>query len=231
MSSACVAYLNRRIMVELALRLLARTSDSMTDSRSVCEPGLEWRSRLPALTGSVILLRELHQNDAASLHEALSVPEVQRALSIAPLGDGPAGISHYIETAHLERAAGQRFCFGVVPRGCDMAVGLFEVRAMETGFHRAEWRAAIAPEFWGSGVFADGARLVLDFLFGTIGARRLEARAAVTNLRAAGALMKVGAIREALLRAPCTQSGSGREQALWTILAEDRTLDAADGVH
>lgn len=191
-----------------------------------------WQSSLPALVGSLVVARELQARDAASLHEALFVPEVIACSRlIAPVGAGAEAFERFIEAAQRDRAAGQRLCFGIVPRGCDIAIGIIEIRAMETAFHRAEWRAAIAPEFWGSGVFADGARLVLDFLFGTIGAQRLEARASVTNRRANAALMKIGAIREAMLRAPSSRVGRNPDQILWTILAEDWTPDRAVAVH
>ncbi len=184
------------------------------------------------LVGSLVVVREVERRDAVSLHEALLVPEVVAASRlVAPVGAAPDAFARFIDAARRDRAAGLRLCFGIVPRGCDIAIGLIEVRAMETAFHRAEWRAAVAPEFWGSGVFRDGARLVMNFLFGTVGARRLEARASVTNERANRVLMKIGAIREAVLRAPASASGRGQDQILWTILAEDWNTDPAPAVH
>jgi RimJ/RimL family protein N-acetyltransferase len=201
-----------------------------TDFTSVSCP--DWRESLPVLTGALVVVRELRPDDAESLHEALFVPEIVAASHlVAPLGSDAVAFAKFIEAAHRDRAAGHRLCFGIVPRGCDIAIGLIEIRAMETAFHRAEWRAAIAPEFWGSGVFADGAKLVLNFLFGTVGARRLEARASVTNVRANGALLKIGAIREAMLRASSSRTGRNPDQILWTILAEDWNWAAAGVIH
>jgi RimJ/RimL family protein N-acetyltransferase len=190
------------------------------DLATGCRP--DWRASLPILTGAIVVVREVRAEDAESLHEALFVPEIVAASPlVAPVGDDAAAFGRFIDAAHRDRAAGHRLCFGIVPRGCDIAIGLIEVRAMETAFHRAEWRAAIAPEFWGSGVFGDGAKLVLNFLFGTVGAQRLEARASVTNVRANGALLKIGAIREAMLRSSSSRTGRNPDQILWTILAED----------
>jgi RimJ/RimL family protein N-acetyltransferase len=70
-------------------------------------------------------------------------------------------------------------------------------------------------------VFLDGARLVLDFAFDVIGTRRLEARAAVANGRGNGALRKVGAVQEGLLRRSFLRNGQYHDQVLWGILAED----------
>ena len=70
-------------------------------------------------------------------------------------------------------------------------------------------------------MFQEGAELVLDFMFETVGVHRLEARAAVLNGRGNGALKKIGAIQEGLLRKSFEKNGERLDQALWTILAED----------
>jgi RimJ/RimL family protein N-acetyltransferase len=179
----------------------------------------DWRAELPTLTGSLIVLRELRASDAPSLAEALSADDVSRFISPAPTT--PGGFETFIAQTHRQRAAGEHVCFGVVPRGCETAIGLFQVRSIEAGFAAAEWGFAIAPEFRGTGVFSDGASLVIDFAFAMLGARRLEARAAVENGRAHGALLKVGAVCEAVLRRASLRAGQYRDEALWAIVADE----------
>jgi RimJ/RimL family protein N-acetyltransferase len=62
---------------------------------------------------------------------------------------------------------------------------------------------------------------VLQFAFETIGVHRLEARAAVQNGRGNGALRKVGAVCEGVLRRSFLRNGQYMDQALWAILADD----------
>jgi ribosomal-protein-serine acetyltransferase len=62
---------------------------------------------------------------------------------------------------------------------------------------------------------------VVNFTFDTIGAHRLEARAAVLNGRGNGALRKVGATQEGVLRRSFLRNGEYLDQILWTILEED----------
>jgi RimJ/RimL family protein N-acetyltransferase len=69
----------------------------------------------------------------------------------------------------------------------------------------------------------DGARLVIDFSFDVIRTHRLEARAAILNGRGNGALRKLGAIQEGILRKSFLRNGEYLDQALWTILDEDWT--------
>ena len=101
------------------------------------------------------------------------------------------------------------------------AVGIFQVRSLEPAFGTAEWGFALATEFWGTGVFLDGAKLVVDFTFEVVGTHRLEARAALKNGRGNGALRKLGAVQEGVLRRSFRRSGEYLDQALWTILEED----------
>jgi ribosomal-protein-alanine N-acetyltransferase len=103
----------------------------------------------------------------------------------------------------------------------DTAIGIFQLRQLEPGFGTAEWGFAIGSPFWATGLFPAGAQLVLDFAFGVVGVHRLEARAAVRNGRGNGALRKVGASCEGVMRKSFLRNGEFLDQNLWSILAED----------
>ncbi len=75
--------------------------------------------------------------------------------------------------------------------------------------------------FRAGGQVAKGAELVLEFVFETLGMHRLEARAAVLNGRGSGALQKVGAVQEAVLRESFRCHGEYVDQILYVILAEE----------
>ena len=179
----------------------------------------DWKQSLPVLTGSKVTLRELRLSDATSLLTMLSTEEVARFISPPPTT--VAGFERFIAWTQRERAAGNYACFAVVPHGMDTAIGIFQVRQLEPGFGTAEWGFAIGSGFWGTGVFVDGARLVIDFAIDTIGVHRLEARAAILNGRGNGALRKIGALQEGILRKSFLRNGEYLDQALWTILDED----------
>jgi ribosomal-protein-serine acetyltransferase len=63
--------------------------------------------------------------------------------------------------------------------------------------------------------------MALDFIFNDLGVHRLEARAAVRNGRGNGALRKLGAVPEAILRHSFVRNGETLDQQLWSILARD----------
>jgi ribosomal-protein-alanine N-acetyltransferase len=181
-----------------------------------------WRSGLPCLTGDVVSLRELRTSDAPALFAALTSEQVARFISPPPATI--EGFERFIAWAIRQRQDGQYLCFAVVPHGTDTPIGIFQVRSLESAFGTAEWGFALAAEFWGTGVFLDGARLVVDFAFDVLGTHRLEARAAVKNGRGNGALRKLGAVQEGLLRRSFLRHGEYLDQVLWTILAEDWRL-------
>ena len=192
----------------------------MTPTTAVETVQSNWREALPVLTAGDITLRELRLSDAASLLAMLSTEEVARFISPPPTT--VEGFERFIAWTQRERAAGNYICFGVVPRGMDTAVGIFQVRQLEPGFATAEWGFALGSAYWGSGMFMDGAALVLDFAFDVVGVHRLEARAAVQNGRGNGALRKLGALQEGILRRSFLRNGEYLDQVLWAILDTDR---------
>lgn len=178
-----------------------------------------WREQLPVLAGSGVVLRELVLEDAASLLAMLTTEEVSRFISPPPTTID--GFERFISWTHSQRANGQYTCFAVVPQGMTSAVGLFQIRSLEPGFGSAEWGFALGSAFWGTGVFVECGRMVVDFAIDTLGVRRLEARAAVANGRGNGALRKLGAVQEGVLRRSFLKDGQHLDQVLWSILAED----------
>jgi ribosomal-protein-alanine N-acetyltransferase len=84
-----------------------------------------------------------------------------------------------------------------------------------------EWGFALSQKYWGEGIFAEAARLVIGFAFSVIGVHRLEARAAVANVRCNGALRKIGAVHEGVLRSSFRKDGRRIDQSLWSLLADE----------
>jgi ribosomal-protein-alanine N-acetyltransferase len=199
---------------ELDLQVRPVTSEQVVST--------DWRSGLPVLTEGQVVLRELRASDAASLFALLTTEEVARFISPPPTT--VEGFEKFIAWTHRQREAGTYTCFAVTVQGFDTAIGIFQVRDLNSGFDTAEWGFALGSPFWGTGIFEDGAKLVLEFAFETLGVRRLEARAAVKNGRGHGALLKMGAVQECLLRQTFLKDGQRLDQGLFTILAKDWRL-------
>lgn len=179
----------------------------------------DWRTGLPELHTAAATLRALRSADAPALVAALSMEPVTRFISPAPTT--VAGFERFIAWSVVEQAAGRCMCFAVVPAGSDCAAGIIQIRQMEPTFAVAEWGFALSSEHWGTGLFHAAATIAIDFAFMSAGIHRLEARAATANARGSGALRKLGATPEALLRRSFLKDGEYMDQMLWTILASE----------
>lgn len=179
----------------------------------------DWTKGLPVLKGRRMMLRELEKADSLSLLSMLSVEEVSRFISPPPTT--AEGFEKFIAWAKRERQAGNQMTFGMVPEGCDHAVGLVQVRAIAPKFSVAEWGFAVGSPFWGTGLFLASARMTLDFAFQHTAVNRLEARAVVQNSRGNGALRKLGAVQEGVLRGSLVKNGKYLDQIMWSILSQD----------
>jgi ribosomal-protein-alanine N-acetyltransferase len=180
-----------------------------------------WQQKLPILSGIGISLRELRASDAPTLFALLTSDEVTRFISPPPVS--LTGFERFVTWAQRQREAGCYACFAVTLQGFDTAIGLFQVRKIDGDPDTAEWGFAIGSPFWGSGVFQHGAELVMDFAFNVMKVNRLEARAAIVNGRGIGALQKIGAVEEGILRKAFLCNGVYLDQALYAVVRDEWT--------
>jgi RimJ/RimL family protein N-acetyltransferase len=178
-----------------------------------------WQERLPVLSGERVTLRQLGSADAAPLCALLTTEDVSRFISTPPCS--VAGFERFIAWSERQRAAGVTSCFAATVGASDQAIGIVQVQRLGRSFERAEWGFAIGSSFWGTGVFQEAAELVLRFAFEVVGVRRIEARTALRNGRSTGALVKLGASREALLCGSLHRHGESFDQGLYAIRCED----------
>jgi RimJ/RimL family protein N-acetyltransferase len=205
-------------------------SDAVTRPEPVPAPPCSWRDAAPVLTGEHCALRELQVADAPLLVPVLTDPEVMRFMSPPPAT--VERFAWFIEWSRREREAGRYLAFALVPHAQAAPVGVLQLRQLEPEFRTAEWGVAMAPQYWGAGLFLDAARLLLDFAFTELGVHRLEARAALANSRSQAAMRKLGAVQEGVLRRSLTTADGQRlDQVLWSLLDEDwRQLTAQPDV-
>lgn len=180
----------------------------------------DWRLSLPTLSSASVTLREPTSADALPLMTALAPDALAEVVPDSP----PAtqeGFTSLFASLAAKRVQGVEACWVVVPRGTGAPIGLIRVRALDHGFTMVEGTAAIAEEFQGTQVFQEAARLVLGCLFRSMRVHRAEFRVDVRNPRALGALRKLGAAQEGLLRRARHRNGAYSDEVLWAILAGD----------
>lgn len=199
----------------------------------------EWRFALPLLAGSTVVLREADVADAAAILDLLSIADASRFGLEPPVTH--EAVFGFIDRLQRERKAGIGFAYAIVARPADAradiarpVVGLFRVRQLDPGFEAAEWECTLVPSARGTGAFGEAVRMVGALVFDAIGAHRLEARALLHDGRANGALRKIGAVQEGILRRAVFRAGEYQDQVLWSLLKEDwtdRLIPSSPRVH
>jgi ribosomal-protein-alanine N-acetyltransferase len=178
-----------------------------------------WRRTLPTLVARTVTLRELAPADLGPLVALLSLPDAARFGVDQPNVDVAA--QQLIERAPRDRANGLAFTYAVTIGATRACVGLAQVRQLDPAFEAAECDCTLTPTARGTGMFLEAARLVGSFAFGSVGVHRLEARVLLQNGRGNGAMRKLGAVQEGVLRRSARRGGDYVDQVLWSMLKDD----------
>jgi RimJ/RimL family protein N-acetyltransferase len=178
-----------------------------------------WKRSLPVLGSKRTVLRGLVAADAHSLLANVSDQQVLQYLAAAP--SSLDGFSRFIRWTQRQRRGGTHVCYGVVPRATGRVAGIIQVWPLERDYSVAEWGFVLGRAHWGTGLFVDAACLFLTFTFECLGVQRLEARAVDLNGRGNGALRKLGATEEGVLRSAFQGSHTRLNHVMWSILSEE----------
>jgi RimJ/RimL family protein N-acetyltransferase len=191
-----------------------------------------WRTELPTLVGRAVTLREPASQDLAPLVDLLAPGGTTRFGLEEPVTD--SSVLQLIARVARDRANGMSVTYAITLTVTGALVGLLQMRSLDPAFEAGECECTIEPSTRGSGVFIDAARLAGSFAFTTLCAHRLEARVLLENGRANGALRKLGAVQEGILRRSVRRGGDYADQVLWSLLKEDwreHSVSIAGRVH
>lgn len=191
----------------------------------------DWRQELPVLASSLVTLREPAADDVSALVDLLAPADASRFGIDEPVTED--SIQAFVEHLQHDRTMGKALTFAIV-LATGSLVGLVQVRQLDPSFEAAEWEMTLAPAARGTGVFLDAARLVGSFVFGSMPTYRLESRVLLQNGRANGALRKLGAAQEGVLRRSVRRGAEYFDQVLWSVLKDDwgeHWVSTANRVH
>lgn len=182
-------------------------------------PVTTWRAELPVLAGRTVVLREPAGHDLTALLDLLSNADASRFGIEEPPTEFT--VQQMVERVARDREMGSGFTYAITLATEPIVVGLVQVRQLDPAFEAAEIECTVAPAWRGTGIFLETARLVGSFVFGSLSTHRLEARVLLQNGRANGALRKLGAVEEGVLRRSIRRGGAYVDQVLWSVLKED----------
>jgi ribosomal-protein-alanine N-acetyltransferase len=178
-----------------------------------------WRSELPTLSARMVTLREPEPSDLRPLMDLLLLADASRFGIDDPVSE--VSVQQMLDRIARDREAGIAFTFLITVTSTRAVIGLVQARQIDLSWESAEWECTLAPSWRGTGAFLETARLVGSFAFGTVGVHRLEARVLLRNGRANGALRKLGAVQEGVLRESVRRGSAYLDQVLWSVLKED----------
>ncbi|MGW0183775.1 GNAT family N-acetyltransferase [Nocardia sp. NPDC003345] len=175
-----------------------------------------WR-RPPTLRGDHVLLRPMEPDDAEGLAAAHDDPETLRFFPYGIESRPPSS-----ETVAHALAAGRQVLVSIDPRD-GRIVGTTSLYHLDEVFGRATigytWYSLRVR---GTACNPEAKLLLLDHIFGTLGAVRAEFTVDDLNVRSRAAVTALGAVQEGILREHALRrDGTRRNTVVYSILAED----------
>jgi RimJ/RimL family protein N-acetyltransferase len=175
---------------------------------------------LPTLTARRVALRWLTEEDAGALFDIFSNPSVMRYWSTPPMSDiGRA--KALVADIHQRFLARQGFQWGVARRADDRIIGTCTLFAIHEPQQRAEIGYALGHEHWGQGYMSEALTILLDYAFGALGLRRLEADVDPRNSGSMRVLERLGFRHEGLLRERWKVNGELQDSVLLGLLERE----------
>jgi len=175
---------------------------------------------LPTLAAPQVALRWLTEADVGAIYAIFSDPEVMRYWSTPPMSD-IAQARRLVADIHDGFRARRLFQWGVARLEDDRIVGTCTLFAINESQGRAEIGYALGREFWGRGYMNEALTTLLDFAFGSLSMRRLEADIDPRNAGSLRALERLGFLREGLLRERWRVNGELQDSIVLGLLSDD----------
>ena len=174
-----------------------------------------------------LVLRRFRIGDAEEMYRNwASDPEVTRFLTWPPHAD--AGVSRAVLNDWIPRYAdGGYFNWAIEWKETGEVIGNISVVKLNEETEAADLGYCMSRAYWGRGIMPEALRAVMDYLFDTVGLRRIAACHDVRNPKSGRAMEKAGMKFEGILRG-AGKNNLGICDDVWhAALREDRTLKPA----
>lgn len=146
-----------------------------------------------------LLLRPLHQTDAADLLRIHADAAVMRFSNLSPWTSIDQA-NDLIEQSARGLRAGRQICLGIIPAEVGTVVGTSTLFDFIDTSRRAELGFLLGSDWWGKGYMAEALGAVIKHAFLELNLNRLEADTDPRNDRSLATLERLGFVREGYLR-------------------------------
>lgn len=167
-----------------------------------------------------LTLRPLAAGDARAYLDIFSDPETMRFWSGEPIGS--IGEARKLLDLDLEWvASGEALCWGIALPDTGVLVGKISLYLFSRQNRRAEVGYILDRRHWGRGLMSEALAAVLDYAFGELALRRVEADVDPDHAASLALLDRVGFEREGLFRDRWWVHGQWRDSVMLGLLAAD----------
>ena len=177
-------------------------------------------NELPKLAAPRVALRWLTEADTDALFGIFSNPTVMRYWSTLPMSD-IAQAKKLVADIREGFRSRRLFQWGIVRLEDDRLIGTCTLFAINESQGRAEVGYALGHEHWGHGYMKEALTALLDFAFGKLGMRRLEADIDPRNAGSLHAVERLGFRREGVLRERWKVNGELQDSVVLGLLRHE----------
>ena len=189
---------------------------------------MNYPDRFPVLTTERLVLRETASHDVEAVFTMESDPVAMRYWSKPPMRD-VAEAQAAVERAMGFFAARVGLRWAITRPGEDRLLGHVSLFDLNDQSGRAEIGYGLARAYWGQGIMHEALTAVVDYAFGPMGLRRLEADTHPDNHASLRALERLGFTREGLLRERWQVGDEISDTAFFGLLAREWRARRATG--
>lgn len=175
---------------------------------------------LPTLDATRVRLRWLTSTDVDALYAVFSDRTMMRYWSTPAMTERREA-EDYLRRIHEGFAGKTLFQWGVERKEDSRILGTCTLFHLDPANGRAEVGYALASAYWKKGLMSEALTALLDFSFGALKLRRLEADVDPRNDRSLRILGKLGFRREGLLRARWNVAGEIQDSVFLGLLARE----------
>ena len=176
--------------------------------------------RLPTLDAPRVRLRWVTADDVDAIYAVFSDPRMMRFWS-SPAMKERAEAEVYVSKIHEGFQAKSLFQWGIELTQERRLLGTCTLFHLDPGNAKAELGYGLGSAYWGKGYMQEALGALLDFAFGTLRLRRLEADVDPRNDNSLRILGKLGFQREGLLRERWNVAGEIQDTAFYGLLAKE----------
>lgn len=174
----------------------------------------------PVIETERLSLKPLVINDAESLLEIFSDPEVMRYWNTPPWKTLQDSLD-FINASNDSMQRQESLVLGVYLQSTGELIGKCMLFSYDAESKRAEIGFGLGHAAWGKGYINEAGEALIQYGFSVLGLRRIEAEIDPDNQSSAKTLEKLGFSREGLLRQRCEVNGIVSDSAMYGRLKSD----------